>query len=76
MAGTTDPEGLLPKREMDSPEGMAQALVWTMNNLLPWYVPAPIAGTYVFRSEEIRTVSASHRQQATTCRKLILLKTW
>jgi hypothetical protein len=55
------PEDLLPKREMSSPEGVAQALIWTMSNVLPWHVPAPKAGAYVFRSEEeMAAVWASH----------------
>lgn len=61
MDSNTDSADLLPKREMDSPEGVTQALAWTMSNVLPWHVPAPKAGTYVFRSEEeMAAVWASH----------------
>ncbi len=46
---------------MDLPEGMAEAILWTMNNLLPWHVPAPKTGTHVFRSQEdMAAVWASH----------------
>jgi hypothetical protein len=31
----TDSGNLLPKRRMDSPEDTAEAILWTMNNLLP-----------------------------------------
>ncbi len=61
MDSTTNAEDLLPKRQMNSPEGAAEAILWTMTNVLPWHVPAPTAGTYIFRSEEdMAAVWVSH----------------
>lgn len=57
----TDSGNLLPKRRMNSSEDTAEAILWTMNNLLPWHVPAPKAGTHVFRSrKDMAAVWASH----------------
>ena len=52
---------ILSERRSDTPGHTAQALLWTMNNLLTWDAPHPKAGMHLLRSPEtVRTVWASH----------------
>src|SRR5689334_15836345 len=53
---------LLPKRDFDTPEHAARALLWAMDDLLQWDAPHPKAGRYLFRSStEMADVWRSHR---------------
>lgn len=57
MDGThTDGIDLMPKHDQKTVQGQADALLWAMNDMLPWHVPSPRAGTYLFRSAEEMTV--------------------
>ena len=59
--GRGEAEYVLPPPDLDSPDGMAQALLWAMNNALPWDAPRQRAGAYVFRSkQELATVWGLH----------------
>jgi hypothetical protein len=49
---TTPPKDLLPERDGSTPEGEARAVLWAMDNLLPWHAEHQSEGRHVLRTPE------------------------